>query len=244
MEALSPDTDQIERYLSNEMSVEEKVSFEESMTKDNQLLKDTYLFHQLREQLLLEKRQEYRQELYDMFFDKAESKSQKSRTITPVFYWAAAAVLVLLIPIVLLLNQPSQEDLFMAYYQPYPMGQVSRDAVSEELSEGLQYYHQEQYQVAITALEATTDPTQTTRKENLAIACSYLSLSQPEEALTWLLPLSGSSDEALKEHADWYTALAYLQAGNDAEAQKTLQQITNSQSIWSSKASKLMKEIE
>lgn len=220
------------------MDDQERLSFESALTASKELLEQTYLINDLKKQLLTENSAQDRKEFVGML----NKPAAKGRSM--FLYWAVAAIAVILIPIILLFNQPGADDLFVAYYQPYPISQVSRDAGGQKLSEGLSLYHQERYSEAIVALEAVTDPSSATKLENLAIACSYLSLKQSNEALSWLLPLTNSANDTLREHADWYTALAYLQSEQEEPARKALQQIAESKSIWAVKATNLLNELD
>jgi len=244
MHDIAENTEQIERYLSSEITTEERAIFEESLASDKELLEQTILVRKLKEDLLISDREKIREEFQEMMADSGKSTQHtKVRSLNKTYYWAAASITVLLVSFWWIFNSQSPEELFAVNYQPFPMSQVMRDAGGEEVTQGISLYSAGKYQDAVNEFLKSSDPKAEPEKIRLAIACSYLSLNEPDQAIEWLNPLTASANIDISEASNWYLALSYLKLEEIDKSKEILTVIAASRGVWSGKSKLLLAKL-
>ena len=221
-------TELIERYLDNELSADEKARFESRLRNEAGLAEEVHLQRQLHEglraagrsrllgMLAAEDRQmdEYHPPAQVIRFDDATRQR---------FYWAAAAILLLLIPLYMILGPGRRDEkLFAAYFKPYQGVSVQADA---PLAQAMQEYQQRDYAQALPILErllgeGSAEDTTLFFKGNASLA-----LEQTPDAISCFRQIIANSGHPFYREAQWYLALAYLQDGAADEAKTQLQSL-------------------
>jgi tetratricopeptide (TPR) repeat protein len=223
-------TELIERYLDNELSTDEKVRFESRLRNEAGLAEELHLQRQLREGL----RAAGRGRLLDMLaaedrqMDEYHPPAQVIRfddATRQRFYWAAAAILLLLVPLYLILGPGRRDDkLFAAYFKPYQGVSVQAGA---PLAQAMQEYQQRDYAQALPILErllgeGSAEDTTLFFKGNASLA-----LEQTPGAISSFRQIIANPKHPFYREAQWYLALAYLQDGSADEAKTQLQSFSS-----------------
>ncbi len=239
-------TELIEQYLEGKLSPTERLAFEERVSNEAIFSEEVALQRQIRQGLRSVGRSRILAQL-----EEVETRMSAYHPPTQIialnervrqrFYWAAAAVIVLLIPIYLFLkSHPTHEKLFATYFVPYAPT-VSQTSTQEPLSRALNLYRQKNYAQALPIFEEITGILPDSvlfYKANV-----LLQLEKPADAISTLQKIDTHS--AFYEEAQWYLALAFLQNDQMAESKETLRRIHEQESHpYQHQATTLLKEIQ
>lgn len=221
-------TELIERFLEGGLSPVERQAFERRVAQEPAFTDEVALQRQIRDGLRAAGRGRMLSKL-----EAAESRMSVYHPPAQVirfgestrqrFYWAAAAAVLLLIPVYLWLRaNPANERLFAAHFVPYPQA-ASQSVAQDPLGRALQQYRDKNYAQALPILERLTDGGNVSDSVLFYKGNVDLQLGRPQEAISALQrigPQSGFHDEA-----QWYLALAHLQANEVEEARKIVSRI-------------------
>ena len=162
---------------------------------------------------------------------------------------AVAAVIILIaVPAIYHLTQgnPTSEELFLSYYQPYEelittRGYDDSDSLSMLLIEGMEAYNRKSYGECSQLLESYL-ARQSDARVSLYLAIAQLELNQAESAeANFQL---AREDPLFREQAQWYQALSYLKFTNLEKAKDVLEDIVSQEGHYrNTEAGKLLKEI-
>lgn len=177
---------------------------------------------------------------------------------------AVAASVAVLVLAYFFIFQPdnSPQGLYSSYYEPYKdnlsqelelrlseTGFGSTDDMRVQLNlllTGIGEYKAENFAAAAEKLatyRSKANPTDDlTRQASLYEAISRLELKQSQDAITLLTPLAQNDEFAQQADAQWYLALAHLQADEAAAAQSMLQQLKNSE-VYGTAATELLEKL-
>jgi len=205
-------TELIERYLEGSLSPSEQQAFDQRLVQEPAFSEEVALQQQIREGLRATGRARILSQL-----ETVENRMSAYHPPTQVirfderirqrFYWAAAAAILLLIPVYLLLKSNiSQEKLFARYFEPY---QTAQPLSQDPLDRALQQYRDKNYAKALGILKSMEDQGDVSDSTLFYKANVHLQLDQPREAVASLQKIPASS--TFYDEAQWYLALAYLQ---------------------------------
>jgi FimV-like protein len=247
MEDNSLETELIEKYLDNELTPDEQARLERRIQQEPGLAEEIALHRQLRYGLQSagrsrmmtiladteRKMEEYHPPAQVIRFDDATRQR---------FYWAAAIIVLLLIPLYLVLNQNRKADkLFVAYFKPYQGVNVP---AGDPLSQAMREYQQRDYAQALPILErllgeGSSEDTTLFFKGNASLA-----LDQAPEAIHTFESILADPLHPYYKEAQWYLALAYLQDGERKEAKAQLKSVVKDSSHpHYQEASELLKKL-
>jgi tetratricopeptide (TPR) repeat protein len=237
----------IERYAGNELTGDELTAFNERLKEKS--FADAVRLHVGMEAAIenvyrLELRKQLKESLPPKQIGSLSTRSTKSRAI---YYWTAAAIFVGCVVTALYFysQQSKNKNLFYAHYQPYPAQVVTRSSITSQ-EEALILYEQGKYAEALPLLIKLKERAKLEVdfvQIYLLIANCYLNEGDVTESLANLDLAKKSTDPNLRLHADWYYALALLKANERGKATVVLQQIKNSNSIYSAPAANLLREL-
>ena len=236
-------TDQIiEAYCNEQLTPEEVREFEIEM-KSNVALQDEVRAMLTTLSALKEIRaEELLQRLSTL------TSNDKVRKLNPPIQWIrwAAAILILAIVgyfIFEQLNKLTPEDIFLAYFEPYPNvidpGTRGEDRV---VSIGLAQYEAAEYNSAFMSLKEVVENNPKDLESAFYFGMSALLIEQNKIAQDELDKVA-SSESKLAIQAKWYLSLLALKTNQIDLAKETLQEIIDGKSSYSVKASKIMKQI-
>lgn len=223
-------TDKIDRYLSGDMTPEERQTFEAALQQDAELRQAVNLhedIHQginyhfqtdLKNRLKLEEKEASRQ---------GQSHLGNRRWFTIVLGVAASFALVLGAGYWYIASQISPTELYYAHYQPYPniINPVERSgtAPQDQMGRAMMAYEKGRYDVAITLFEQKGNDLETPYKFYLAL--SLLEVGESGRTVNLLEEVVASDDETFFLPALWYQGLAYLRAKRTEEAREVFNQL-------------------
>ncbi len=210
----------IQQYLHDRLSPEERANFENQLSKDT-VLKEQYDEYQNLKQAIKEsERIELKSSLVAIEKTEQEDTQEISFTRRYSYIYAAAAIIIAAIIVFQFLEkEPSPQDLYASYYEPYPntlQPVVRGDSRDDSVSKGFIAYESAAYDQAISffdaALSKTYDP-------NIAFykAMSLLNLKKTEDALTLITKLK-KEETNYRPQLYWYSALIALDMKKREEA--------------------------
>ncbi|HTE32589.1 MAG TPA: hypothetical protein VK666_19550 [Chryseolinea sp.] len=162
------------------------------------------------------------------------------------YYLAAAAVVGMLIAAnFLLMPRTSSEELFQAYFKPYPNlfePTVRGVNTPDDRTAAFQAYEQGDYQTAAVKFNAMLK----TKEEPgvlLLLGNSNLILGNLDEAKGNFITLNSHFDE-LDIQAKWFLSLCYLKSGDMEKARPILSELGNTDISYAAKAKELLSKVK
>lgn len=220
---------QIERYLADELPAAERAAFRERLASDPELAREVELHREIGESITDRAPDMLKTQLRAIHAREFPAPPQRA----PIFFLRQKSILAVAASIVLIaaalfyfagFNDPTPEEIFAEYFEPYPALQYNRDAPSntdEILRNAFLAYQQKNYSQAIILF----DSAQTNMPRNVAadfyLAVSSLAAGDPRRAMDLLQPIAANDSLGFSDPAHWYLALAYL-ANNDTSAAKAI----------------------
>ena len=212
--------DQIERYLSGNMSEQDQADFEKKMESDAQLREAVYFQRDLISGINFHFNSELKTRLKKASASVEPPKKSSGRWFYGVLGLAASFLLLMLIGYWYLSSHTSPSDLYAAYYQPYPniINPLERSGAMPEgsLEKAMIAYEQGNFEEAVALFRQ-----EETLESNFQfyLALSLLEQQETTEAISLLDQVIDSDNETLLLPAHWYQGLAYLknQQPNEAE---------------------------
>lgn len=233
--------EKIEEYLAKTLSEEEYIAFEKEIVMDNEL------------KIEVEKQRELHRVLSDTdtlaFKEKlqkisAEIKQEESTTNTYFSFWKIAASIIVVFGIGALLwnisNSESLEDLYLAYYHPFPAEDHTRGETHTDIADLITAYGNGEYSKVIQKLEGLVKSSDQERFK-LYLGNSYLNTNQEQKAIFQFQNIGKNSK--YYETAKWYKALAYLKIGKKDSVTSILTSIIDYKGIYQNKALELSKKL-
>jgi tetratricopeptide (TPR) repeat protein len=247
------DIDLIHRYLDRSLSDEEKVNLEKRLKEEpefNTLYREHQMLVQgIRYSGLQEKLNQLR--VLESVLPETVHVEDKKRQIRLHSYWkpllAVAASLALFVVLFFLWKKPVDHvQLFAQEFKAYPNifePIVRSDAQPiNDRTEAFAAYEARDYQKAATLFKKLLQ-----EKEEpgvlLLLGNANLILGNTSEARNNFITLINNFDE-YDTQAKWYLGLSYLKDGDVKSAQLILQEVSNSEFSYASKAKELLKQIE
>ena len=182
------------------------------------------------------------------------SDTVQDKKIVPLYrsyvYWAAAAVLILIVGSVLLLR-PTPTDtlaLYETYYKPYPdvfnpsvRGEPNTAASTRE--KAFAAYRAGRYEEALQLFHALKgDNRQEQDNIRLYLGNCYLALGSLDAASKAFLSIG--ADSHITSQAKWYLAMTYLKAGTADRAKSVLHTLVDDGGSYADRAREILQKIE
>lgn len=241
----------LDRYLRDEMRDQERRTFEEQLSADDALTDELELHRDAMEGIRLDGSQELKKRLQAVEAELAKpapanTKKTNRRFLTTWVAIAASLLAVLLLGYLFVPSVSSPEELYVAYYQPFPnlINPAQRSTkVKEEtvLGQAVRAYDEQQYDQALTLFEQAG--AQSAPGYTFYYAASYLGRGQPEPAIPLLERVVQGETGLFYEPGLWYLALAHLKTDDSAAARRYLQTLAEQPGDYSDEARVLLKEL-
>lgn len=243
-----------ERYLDGKLQGEELLNFEKKLTEDFSFAQQVGMFR-LVNMFLLQKAKkdafiELTEEVYNQFKEQYESRS---RFLSMVKQYRAAAVFAFLITLTslfcfLIFHKDNTPDkIFADNFEHYNMNLTKRSVSCKKttpLEKATQLYQNKDYSTAVIMFSKLGKEDSEGIMTPFLCGISCLQVDKNDYAIKFLTYASTYESDALYSQVQWYLALAYLKAGNTAEAQKILKRIVASDTYYSAKAVEVLKRIK
>jgi hypothetical protein len=212
----------IEKYILGTLNSEEKELVKQLIATDSNFKKELEHQSSLKEVIAVEEDEKFKAQLKDF---------EPNQTVTfkrPMFKWlVAASVLILVVAGTLLYFQESSADpLFAQHFEPYanviqPVGRSSTD--NDIKAKAFLAYENEAYKQAETYFTSLLNTTSDSYVL-FYLANTKLALDKANEAIPLLNSYMSVGDN-LSSQAQWYLALAHIQADQKAQARQVLEKI-------------------
>lgn len=235
--------EQIETYLAGRMPDREKIDFEAQMEEDPELTREVQLHADLARGLNEPDMEQLRATIQKVI------RSQGRPTIPFIRQYhrhliAACIILILgVIAMVQFTHQPTPQQLFAQYFEPYPDVLTSRDDTDLEprLLEAMALYNRQEYDLASPLFEQIVEAGNATELVYLYYGVNELARGEGERALELLN--SAESHTILEYDFKWYLVLTQLKMGNEEQAKAELTGLTKTKFKYSGKAQKLLDQL-
>lgn len=227
---------QIERYVSGQLSEQEKEALEQQLQNDPELQKALNEHKQAAQAVRAAAFEEQKSRIRQLDQQRGGQNWKRMLQI-------AAAAAVLLIPLSYFLwRSPATSQLAMEYLEPYP-DRITVMGSEQSLNEAMQAYNTKDYETALSLLKRIETADRTPLLELYQAIC-LLELEKCEPAQELLNPLA-NSEESVQEAANWYRILALVQCEQEAEASEALQALlgNENQRYNRSKAAELLDQL-
>jgi len=231
----------IEKYLLGTLNSEEKELVEQLIGTDSDFKKELEFQSNLK--VVVEKEE-------DSAFKGALKEFEGNSTSSPkrpILKWLIAASILILVGVgsSLVFQKSSTDSLFAENFEPYAnviqpivRGNDARDIKTEAFVA----YESEDFELAethfTTLLNSTSDS-----YVLFYLANTKLALGKPKEAIP-LLNSYMSTGENLSSQAQWYLAMALIQAGEKVPAKEVLQKIVTFEGYGTEKAMLLLEKLK
>lgn len=220
----------IEQYLRNELTVEQKKFFEYRMEGDPDLFQQVELHRKTMRSLdnhfLRELKEGMQQMSDDVVITKAAPK-EKYNIFQMTKIMLAAGLLLILASVFLWMNRPeSGTDLYLAYHEAYPnIEQPIQRADENTIFEGLVSYEAGDFSKASSALKAQALAEPDNPAWPFYLGNCALELDQPEQAITAFQKTINLGESKYINPARWYLALTYLKSDQREKAETYLRKL-------------------
>lgn len=213
--------DNIDAYLRNELSKNERKMFEQQMSNDPSLAD---MVQQQRAAIRLVEAigdKKIKAQIKDAVQGHSGKKEAIVKRIRPRWQTVvgiAASFLVLALALWFLMNKPSNDALFASNYEVYNLNVNSRDNnLDEDIRQAVSLYQASNFSEALPLFERIYQ-SENDSKWLIAQAISRIETSQFQSAIDILASVRTNDQDAYQGPALWYTALAYLKLDQKEEA--------------------------
>ena len=244
----------IEKYLNNELKLEELNSFEDSLKNDIELRRLVKLHSEVNKSILESDIHDFRNLLRDIYakFSKTRKFTLNDNDTGKGFAWRRISIAAFLIIIVGLggtyffehrLSSP--EELYSRFYSPYQADVSIRSAGQSQngLTLAIQLYQKKDYNTAFEILGNLLN----NNKNNPAIRFYYgitaIELNRYETAIYQMNELVNNNQQPYAIHAEWYLGLCYLKLNDETKAKSYFKKIYENNGYYSSRAHDILKKL-
>ena len=233
----------IDAYLSGDMSGDDKKAFEQQLKEDKTLAAEVKLFQNIDEAISDESALDFQRmtnALGDEFFN-AEKKEQPTPVRRLTFYrspLAIAASVLLVVGLGLtwwwLGGKGSMDDnaLFAAYYEPYTFQETVRgsDEPISNFDAATKAFNANDYENAETFFMAHLEEVPNDVRASFGLGLLYLNQSMPalKKANNQFQDVIDDGKSLLVDKAKWYLALSCIKQGNRNAARPWLLELSQS----------------
>ncbi|WP_025743416.1 tetratricopeptide repeat protein [Aquimarina pacifica] len=239
--------DKIEGYLNNTLSENEYADFEKEITANPELAQEVEKHRALHTILGDTDTLAFKEKLVKISTRiKEEEVSNNTPSNRFANYWKIAASIAIILGLGTFFwytstsTHDKTKELYLAYYQPFPIEDVTRGNTDTTLQHIMQHYSNKSYDSVVTALRgyanlANQEPLQ------LYLGNSYLNTNQEKKALSLFENIPNTS--TYNEVATWYIALTHLKLNQPKKTIRLLKKIISYDGTYKTKASNLLKRL-
>jgi hypothetical protein len=204
--------DNIDAYLKNELSINDKKMFEQQMSNDSSLAEA------VQQQRVAMKLVEVigDKELKSQIKNALQKRDQTNATVRSIkprwqlIAGIAASLLIIVVAAWFLMNKPSNEALFASNYEVYKLNVNSRDNnLDENIRQAVRLYESANYMIALPLFNDIYKADKDS-KWLIAQSIGMIELNQFQPAVDILANVRANDQDAYQGPALWYTAMAYL----------------------------------
>lgn len=222
-------------YLRGELNNGEKADFEERLSSDEEFNKKYELYRLSMDTIETFNIGQHMGNIVDR-----ERRRKKNTWLIPA---AAAAIILITTPIIYFnfFRPTTNQELYIAYYSPYPADQNVRGGGQSD--QAMTLYRTEKYTEAIPIFESIVTSNNSSPRIHLFLGNCYLNTSNLSKAIENFKMSSDINSKIITQNGEWYLALAYLKQGNRKNARAQLEFIISTNHLFKEKAGKLLNEL-
>lgn len=179
---------------------------------------------------------------------------QKSATHKPTKHWLAAFMMSIIVLIssffyVWIPYNGNDQQLFKEYFTPFNIAGIKQEFDNTDLIEkwkdAKQAYESAKYEQALASFKDIINSSASLHPNDVNyfyMGNCYLANSSPQQAIQCLEKVQEETTEAWVDKAQWYIALAHLNAGNRAAAKDKLKNIQNKETAFNCEKAQMILE--
>ena len=241
------DIDQLKNYLQGKLAPDESAAFEERMKQDKAFRKEV----NIHKAILAGMDQHFDKRLKDVLIREERTARGASGRNSGIKWLTIAASIALAISaaFLLFLNRGvNHQEIFDQYYRPYQnvISETERgeqDTLNSYYREAFRKYEAQSYQEAVEAFNQLRTQDIQDSAITFYLGLSLLATGNTDEAVR-LLQKVATDKHPLSEPAYWYLGLAHIKAGNIIEAKEVFELIKTNRSSYTSRAEKILEELD
>jgi len=235
------------------MKIEEKFPLIDSYLTGRISDEENQELTELRKQTEFEEEFKFRQEAFitakqlgrESLKERLKNLDQPTKVVRFRNWWAlAAAMILLLLAVPFLFNQPSAQDLYAENYQPFTnvLAPINRSADEKsDLHPAFIHYQRGEYS---EAREEFQDLEKKFPAVAIYIGVTYLEEDNFDTAISVLEPISKDENARFQNEATWYLGMAYLAKSDEEKAISVLKKISSEDHAFQDRAQKLLNELD
>lgn len=244
-------TEEIDKYIYDELDEMELVSFENELVSNPDLTAEVEMFKEIdiavREKDVID----LRSHLQDIGKNIAGEKKQRSIKLPSIRYTIAsiAASLVLILSVAGILSRQSvpEHELYSSYYEPYQTSGIMRSGnttMDNTLTAALQKLNAQEYESALALFQQVVAYDEKNPVGHFYSGVSYQEIGRFTKAIDEYNLVIKDKDNLFIEQAEWYIGLCYLQTRERKKAYKQLERIAKSDSYYNKKAAAIIRRLK
>ena len=237
----------IEKYLSGEMSLQEKLEFEDLIQTDPILKQEFDLRNEINQAILEEDVMDLRNSLDQIY---KSTRNRKIKFLNPFVINVAAAVIIILIVVsgIFIYNKSLNNDqLYNKFYTKYPSVSISRSLSDNDSQKLVQkaflLYDKNDFKNASILFNKLLENDQSNYKDMFYLAICEQEQNNLKTSEKYLNILIKEKDQFYWEQAHWYLALNYIKLGDRSKAKEILKVIVKENMSNKEEAKKLLKKL-
>lgn len=215
--------DKIKAYVEGTLSTAEKQQFEDELRTNEDLQLDVNFYHLEQDMINVEIEDDIRVKAKQWQLEASEtpvsSTSIIKRLRRPLSVAASLLAVVSTIGLFFANSNYSDQSIATKAYKTPELSSISRDVDSGTtiFEKGSNTYDAAQYQVALEIFQEIPQSSPSYYQAQFNIAHCYNQLDQTTEAIqSFQLVIDGTKDKQLKQFAEWYLALTYLDSEGES----------------------------
>ncbi len=239
-------TNQINEYLSGELTGSNLVNFENELKNNSELQQELTLYNGIDEAIVQKGVIELRNNL-NRIHESLEKNVPVRKMFTNRYFLVAASVSILIVLSVFFfkMNNSSNTELYSMYFEPYESIDIIRGNSTDcdRLNNPYDFYADKQYEQAVVAFDKLLEKDASDVKVNFYKGISSMELSDYEDAIKSFQTILDSDASLFVELSEWYIGLCYLETNNDELAKKHFENVVGFDNNFSEKASEILRNL-
>ncbi|HOU95094.1 MAG TPA: tetratricopeptide repeat protein [Bacteroidales bacterium] len=242
----------IERYLSGEMTRQEKTWFEKELNGNEFLQKEVAVRRKTDDALRRHDIIELRNKLARIEIARQENEAVKLSHKKTAFRSAAIIAGLIVVGSLFLLNNKnsSRDSLYNDYFTVYNIGSLERsivamtDNIGKLYKDALVLYNENNFEGASAILSEYLKNRPDHMEAYMVYGVSEMKNNRFDEAEKAFSTVINDGNNYYLDNARWYRALCYIKTGQTDAAKNELLSIKNSENSFSKKASAILKKLK
>ncbi len=239
----------LQNYLDNKLTTKETAEFNKLIKEDNEFAADVQAFETLDHGLSSLGYQHLKNDVKSWEKEWLKDTTDETKTQSMFSFYSVAAVILILISVGIIFYYNSSTDpqeLFAQNYTPYQdmiLQRGSDDVENQSLTEGMQAYNMQQYDLAANKLNHYLSSFPSEYGAALYLGISQMELDNFDSSEQNLV--LAMNDPMFTQQSQWYLSLLYLKSEQTEKAREKLIEISLNKDHYKSKeASDILEKLD